>query len=86
MPEVSRFFGIVIRMFYNDHDPPHFHAVYGEHEALIEINTLVVARGVLPSRALSLVVEWAVLHRDELRRDWELARTGTPPRPIAPLE
>jgi len=86
MPELCRFFGIIIRMYFNDHDPPHFHAVYGEDEVLIEIDTLVVVRGELPRRALALVVEWGVLHRDELRRDWDLARSGRTPAPIAPLE
>ena len=86
MPELCRFFGIIIRMYYNDHDPPHFHAVYGENEALIEIDTLAVVRGELPRRALALVVEWAVLHRNELRRDWDLTRSGQTPAPIAPLE
>ena len=86
MPEISRFFGIVIRMFYNDHAPPHFHAEYGEHEALIEIESLEIYAGVLPSRALSLVREWAGLHRDELRQDWTSARSGRPPDAIAPLE
>jgi hypothetical protein len=86
MPEISRFFGIVIRMFYNDHTPAHFHATYGEREALIEIETLGVYRGGLPRRAMALVLEWALLHRQELRRDWELARSGQPPEPVAPLE
>ena len=86
MPELCRFFGIIICMYYNDHDPAHFHAVYVEDEALIGIDTLAVLRGELPRRALALVIEWAVLHRDELRRDWELARTGRTPVPIAPLE
>ncbi len=86
MPEVSRFFGIVIRIFFNDHDPPHFHAVYGEYEALIEIESLAIYRGGLPGRALALVQEWAVIHRGELRKDWELARSGRSLDPIAPLE
>lgn len=86
MPEISRFFGIVIRMFFSDHDPPHFHAVYGEWEALVEIETLALYRGELPRRALAMVVEWAALHRDELWRDWELAHVGRPVFPIAPLE
>lgn len=76
----------MIRIFFNDHEPAHFHAVYDEHEALVEIETLVVYRGELPRRALAMVLEWAVLHRDELRRDWELARSGRPLEPIAPLE
>jgi hypothetical protein len=82
MPELSRFFGIVIRMFFNDHEPAHFHAVYGEHEALIGIETFELLRGRLPRRALALVF----LHRDELRRDWGLARSGRPPEPIPPLD
>ena len=86
MPEVSRFFGIVIRLYYNDHDPAHFHAIYGEHEALIAIETLAVLRGELPRRAMALVLEWAALHRQELRTDGEQARRGTPPAPIAPLD
>lgn len=86
MPELCRFFGIIIRMYYNDHDPPHVDAVYGDEEALIEVDTLAVVRGELPRRSLALVVEWAVLHRNELRRDWDLARSGRTPEPIAPLE
>jgi hypothetical protein len=86
MPEISRFFGIVIRMYQNDHYPQHFHAVYGEFEALINIETLAIYRGDLPRRALALVLEWAALHRDELRQDWELARKGQSLQPIAPLE
>ena len=86
MPELSRFFGIVIRMYVNDHYPAHFHACYGEFEALIDIDTLAVYRGELPRRALALVLEWATLHRDELRQDWEQARKGQTLQPIAPLE
>ncbi|GAB0057914.1 hypothetical protein SIID45300_02248 [Candidatus Magnetaquicoccaceae bacterium FCR-1] len=86
MPELSHFFGIIIRMFCNDHEPPHFHAIYGEFEALIQINTLEVLRGQLPNRALALVLEWAANHREALRQDWELARTGHAPLPIEPLE
>jgi hypothetical protein len=86
MPEISRFFGVIIKMFYNDHLPAHFHAEYGEHEALIEIDTLGLYRGELPRRALALVLEWAALHRAELKRDWDLARDGRSPERIAPLE
>lgn len=86
MPEISRFFGIVIRIYFNDHGPAHFHAAYGEFEALINIETLAVYRGDLPRRALALVLEWAALHRDELRQDWGLARKGQSLQPIAPLE
>jgi hypothetical protein len=86
MPELSRFFGIIIRMFFNDHEPAHFHAAYGEFEALIEIETLEVYRGELPRRALALVLEWAEGHRDELRRDWARAQAGETLAPIAPLD
>lgn len=65
MPEISRFFGIVIRIFFDDHNPPHFHAFYGDDEALIDIRTLGLFAGSLPPRAQSLVVEWASLHRGE---------------------
>ena len=59
MPEVSRFYGIVIRIFYDDHNPPHFHAEYGEHEVLVNINTLAILGGSLPARALGMVAEWS---------------------------
>jgi hypothetical protein len=78
MPRVSEFFGIVIFMYYNDHMPPHFHAEYGEYEAIYEIGTLDVTRGGLPRRAHALVLEWATLHRAELRDDWERARNEKP--------
>lgn len=86
MPVISRFFGIVIRMYFSDHEPAHFHAVYGEHEALFALDTLLVLRGGLPRRAHALVLEWAAFHRDELRADWERARRGEALQPIAPLE
>ena len=86
MPEVSRFFGIVVRLFHGDHQPPHFHAIYEEHEALIEIETLAVYRGWLPRRALALVLEWAVLRRGELRAAWAQCQEGKPPGRIEPLE
>lgn len=86
MPEISRFFGIVIRMFYADHAPPHFHAVYDSAEALIGINLIQVLRGNLPRRALSMVLEWSTLRQEELLGDWELASQELPPRPIDPLE
>jgi hypothetical protein len=86
MPEISRFFGIVIRMFYDDHAPPHFHASYAEHEVLITIETLAVLRGQVSRRAHALILEWAALHRAELEADWELARRQQPLNPVAPLE
>ena len=86
MPEISRFFGIVIRMYYNDHQPPHFHADYGEFQAEINIETFEILKGNLPQRVLGLVLEWAALHRDELRADWERARKAQVLEPIAPLQ
>jgi hypothetical protein len=86
MPEVTRFFGIVIRMYFRDHDPAHFHAVYGDGEALIGIETLAILRGSLPRRALAMVLEWAAVHREELRADWNRAREGRPLESIAPLD
>jgi hypothetical protein len=85
MPEVSRFLGIVIGMFYREHGRPHFHAVYGDHEASIEVNPIVV-HGSLPPTALRLVLEWASLHEAELLENWQLARQGQPLKKIAPLE
>lgn len=86
MPEISRFYGIVIRMYFNDHLPPHFHAEYGEYEILVNINTLAVISGKLPSRALGLVAEWASLHQDELFTLWEKARNFEPLCKIEPLK
>ena len=85
MPEVSRFYGIIIKLFYDDHNPPHFHAEYGAHEVLVNINTLAVLSGSLPARALGLVTEWASLHQPELRAAWERASRLQPPGKIQPL-
>jgi hypothetical protein len=86
MPRISEFFGIIIAMYHNDHAPPHFHVKYAEHEAEIGIETLETLAGSLPRRAMSLVLEWAVLHRPELRENWERARRGEPLSSIAPLD
>lgn len=86
MPELCRFYGIVIRMYYADHGPPHFHASYGEHEALIGIGSLAVLHGHLPPRARGLVVEWASHRQDELWEAWDRASRLAPPGKIAPLE
>ena len=74
MPEISRFYGIIIALYYNEHNPPHFHAKYGEFQAEIEISTLLILNGELPKRAKTLVLEWADEHREELMQDWDLAR------------
>ena len=86
MPELSRFFGIVIGIFYREHGRPHFHAVYAEFEAVIDIETGEVISGELPKRALSLVSEWRNDHFAELQENWELARQHQPLKKIPPLE
>ena len=86
MPEISRFFGIVIKIFYDDPNPPHFHAEYGDNTALIDMQNLSVFAGQLPPRALGLVMEWALLHRKELLANWDRARSQQELQMIAPLE
>ena len=86
MPEVCRFFGIVIAMYYNDHAPPHFHARYGRQRAIVAIESLTVLAGRLQPRTLGLVMEWAAMHQPELMEDWTLAREQATLKPIAPLE
>ena len=85
MPEISRFFGIVIKMFYREHGSPHFHAVYGEYAIVVNLESGAV-EGQFPSRALSFVLEWYRLHRAELEEDWRLASTRKPLKAIEPLE
>jgi hypothetical protein len=85
MPRLSSFYGIVITMYFDDHSPPHFHAEYAEHEAQIDMATLDVSRGHLPSRQMKLVRRWADLHRDELLANWKRARADEPLTSIAPL-
>ncbi len=85
MPEICRFYGIIIAMFYDDHNPPHFHARYGKDRVAIEISSLRVLEGQISPRALGLVMEWASQHQKELLNDWELARDNQPPKKIAPL-
>ena len=86
MPCISEFFGIAVFMYYDDHNPPHFRASYGDCEAEISIRDLVTRKGVIPRRALGLVLEWANEHRVELLENWELARRRLPLKPIVPLE
>lgn len=86
MPILSYFFGIYIRMFYNDHAPPHFHVEYQGYKVLIAIETGAVVRGQLPRQAMKLVEEWRQLHRLELNQAWELAKNYQNPQKIAPLE
>lgn len=86
MPTISMFYGILIQMFFNDHAPPHFHALYAEYEVIINIKTLAVMRGKMPQRALVLVLEWAQLNRDALLTDWELCEKNQMPKKIPPLQ
>ena len=86
MPEISRFFGIVIRMYFDDHSPPHFHAVYGGTEARVAINPIAVLEGNLPRRAVSMVVEWAALYQHQLMANWQRLRDDQPAVKIPPLE
>ena len=83
---VSEFFGIAIAMYQTDRAPPHFHATYERHEALIAIETLEFIDGWLPKRAYVLVLEWAAQHRAELRANWDRARRGLPLERVVPLE
>jgi hypothetical protein len=85
MPAISRFLGIVITMYFDDHPPPHFHARYSGQEAQIGIEPLALLEGKLPPRVLGHVFEWAALHQDELVADWELVCANKPPSPIEPL-
>jgi hypothetical protein len=85
MPEISRFLGIIIAMFYRDHSPPHFHAIYGEYDITVEIESGII-NGRFPKRALRLVFEWLELHKDELLENWRLAEERRPLNNIQPLE
>ena len=86
MPRISQFYGIAIYLYYRDHAPPHFHAIYAEYEATVEIATAGILEGKLPRKARGLVAEWAKAHREQLQHNWDLARAGQPLEPIAPLE
>ena len=86
VPVICRFFGIAIRMYYSDHPPPHFHARYGEHEAVVSVHDPRVTEGSLPPRVQGMVIEWAVRNRQALLDDWARARRGAPLLPIPPLE
>lgn len=85
MPILSRFYGILIVMYFNDHNPPHIHAKYSGYEALFDLNGFLL-EGSLPRRAQAMVREWIKLHTIELNANWEMAREGMPLSPISPLE
>ena len=86
MPEICRFYGIVIKMFYKDHVPAHFHAEYQQYEATFNIQTLEISEGDLPKRAKLLVLEWAIEHRQELLNDWIKAQKPEQLNKIEPLK
>lgn len=86
MPEISRFFGIIIRMYFDDHNPPHFHAIYGSEEILVSIDPIEVLEGNMKRRAVSMVIEWAAVHQQELKRNWELLQGDGPAEKIEPLD
>jgi hypothetical protein len=86
MPTISWFYGIAVRMYARDHPPPHFHAIYGEHEAFVSITTGEVIEGELPKTAARLVKEWALARQSQLRENWARARAGEQPERIAGLD
>jgi len=86
MPRLSYFYGIAVYIYYRDHAPPHFHAIYGEHEAVFEIATGLILAGRLPPWARGLVEDWIATYRNELQQDWELAVASQPLLPIPPLD
>ena len=86
MPEICRFYGIIIAIFFEDHNPPHFHARYGKDKIVVEIASLRILDGNLQPRALGLVIEWASQHKDELLYVWELAKHKQPLQKIDPLK
>lgn len=85
MPIISRFFGIIVYMFWREHQPPHFHAKYGDDEIIVEIETGNVT-GVMTKRALNMIQEWRQLHKEELIANWQLAEQNKPLKRIDPLE
>ena len=85
MPEISLFYGIRVTMYYEDYNPPYFHAEYNGNKALIDIVEARVLKGALPSRQLKLILAWCVIHQDELMQNWELSKDGLPLNRINPL-
>ena len=86
VPRLSEFYGIVIYMYFVDHSPPHFHAIYAEHEALVRINNGSTVRGTLPTTAMRLVEQWRTLHQHELTANWTLAQEPAALSTIEPLQ
>jgi hypothetical protein len=86
LPTICSFYGILIRMYFNDHEPPHFHTVYAEHKAKMTIDNFEMISGQLPKRAFELVCDWAELHQHELTHNWELCQNKSTPLAISPLK
>ncbi|MEI6522281.1 MAG: DUF4160 domain-containing protein [Bacteroidota bacterium] len=78
MPEISRFFGIIIKMFFKDHSPPHFHVEFGEFRAIFNIQSQEIMEGSLPSKQLKLVQAWAVIHEEELIKNFNSLSSDSP--------
>ena len=85
MPSISEFYGIIIYMYWSEHNPPHFHAIYQGKEVVINIKTFEVMAGALPRRGLNLVLDWAEKHQDELLKNWDLCQNKEYPNKIEPL-
>lgn len=86
MPEISRFFGMIITMYWNEHNPPHFHVEYGEEDAIVDIKQLKMTKGNLSRRALNMILDWAELHQQELLDDWDMCQKSLVPNKINPLK
>jgi hypothetical protein len=86
VPAISHFYGLTVKLYLGDHQPAHFHVLYGDHEALFSIDSLEMMRGELPRRAVPMVLEWATVHREELRAGWALAQAGKRLLPVPPLD
>jgi len=85
MPVISIFYGVIIRVYYLDHNPPHFHAQYGEHEVIIEIKTGKIINGTIPPRLMALIEVWRVMNQNEIMEAWNMAQRQLPPKKIKPL-
>ena len=86
MPTICRFYGLLIQMYFDDHNPPHFHVIYNDFQAAIAINDFSILEGDLPPKALGLAMEWARAHKEQLLSDWQLAKSRQPLLPIEPLQ
>jgi hypothetical protein len=86
MPTISTFYGIIIKMYFDDHAPPHFYVEYGECELIVGIAPIRILKGQAPNRVCSMVLEWAALRQEELLSDWKLCKSLQTPFPIEPLE